>query len=989
MTHGPPGTVHSSPSATAEWRIADAVTRRLHLLPGTRLGCVHVLGEPALARAGQQGRAAAGLTLLLDRQPGGDDLSLVPRVVGGVVVISASVSPTQDELAFVAEEPGDDDVRVTATRIFERSTVWRLIGTDGGTLAEVTVEGPGSATAMSVGLSRDDALSVLYAFEGTATGAALRCDVEFRAETADGQSVPRTLSLTRPLHTLLQLDDGTPLDAVVSAVCPADGGGFRPVTPRMQGSAPVSRAASKGPAAFLGASRVAMAAVLRTSVGARLDAHVLASSDLAIQPARLGHRWQVNDLVIAVASQGESLQHLPQVDDAAGGTELWPDRASPDEYFYAPELTVIDPDPHGDVATSPFAFSFRTLGHDEHGLPGLEGSIRVSLKVGMSDATTAVWEANGSPTATPVPLGGLSVSIVIPFRSAGTTEEQAIRATDVQQDGDTVVATFDLTDQWARFAYGALARAGYQDRPIRLTLSYAFSAYVPIETDDDRISWGGKIAFLNRIQADGLVVRGATTRDAPVVVDSREVPAFAATRLTAHPASALALHALLVEPVAVAPPRTYGLRTLGRSVTVDALFPCNTLGSLYVQASVASDGVTPTTTAIGCRDAWTLGQGTLALYEPEAVDIGVASPPFSLLKSLQVPNRFLMLPKAYTITRFEPSDSRAYRPALYLFSSVDAMHPENNSCVVMATLRASITPADRQAAIDALRAKGYANPMLEWPTDLAVEPTYKFAIPQTGSDATRISWSVVRVPEGFQVSLSTGVAGILQLKAIIETGGITGVVDFPLPDGTHVSSNLVIDLGRIDGPWEAGAVTASVGGAGVTLVNCVESDADVSDLLLYSSSTRSGKTAVEAHVPAGASVTVTSPAGVTSALPRYTLAKGAATLEELRTFVEDIYTTIVFVTSLDLIAHQIDHLVVDARMVGVPHTGAATIDAKTTSAEVAFVLPLTTYLAEPTLQYRVTAKKQDASEVAGAWRDWRIDVLGNVVTVDQSAFQEG
>jgi hypothetical protein len=732
-----------------------------------------------------------------------------------------------------------------------------------------------------------------------------------------------------------------------------------------------------------------MTAVLRTSVGARFDAHVLASSDLAVQPARLGHRWQVNDLVIAVASQGELTQHLPQVDDMVGGTELWPDRARPDQYFYAPTLMIIDPDPHGDVATSPFAFSFRTVGHDDNGLPGLEGSIRVSLKAGMSEATKSMWEAKGSPTATAVPLGGLSASIVIPFRSAGMTDEQAIRATDVQQAGDTIVATFALTDQWARFAYGALGTAGYQDRPARLTLSYAFSAYVPVATDDDRISWGGKIAFLNRTRADALVMRGAAARDAPAFVDSREVPAFAATRLTAHPATALALHAVLVEPVAVAPPRTYGLRTLGRSLTVDALFPCSTLGSLYVQTSVASDGVTPSSTAIGCRDAWTLGQGTLALYEPEAVDIGVASPSFSVLKSLQVPNRFLVLPKAYTITRFEPSDARAYRPALYLFSSVDAMHPQNNSCVVMATLRASITPADRQAVIDALRAKGYANPTLEWPTDLSVEPTYAFAIPQTGSDATRIVWSVVRVPEGFQVSLSTGVAGILQLKAIIEMGGITGVVDFPLADGTHLSSNLVIDLARIDGPWETGAVAAQVSGDGVTLVNSVESDAEVSDLLLYSSSTRSGKTPVEARVPAGASLTVTAPAGVTSALPRYTLAKGAATLEELRTFVEDIYTTIVFVTSLDLAAHQLEHLVVDARMVGVPHTGAATLDARATSAEVAFVLPLTTYLAEPTLQYRVTARRQDASEVSGAWHDWRIDVLGNVVTVDQSAFQEG
>ena len=53
----------------------------------------------------------------------------------------------------------------------------------------------------------------------------------------------------------------------------------------------------------------------------------------------------------------------------------------------------------------------------------------------------------------------------------------------------------------------------------------------------------------------------------------------------------------------------------------------------------------------------------------------------------------------------------------------------------------------------------------------------------------------------------------------------------------------------------------------------------------------------------------------------------------------------------------------EARIVGVAGTGSVGLDATVTSAQIGFVLPLTIYLTEPTLQYRVLAKGIDGTSV--------------------------
>jgi hypothetical protein len=415
--------------------------------------------------------------------------------------------------------------------------------------------------------------------------------------------------------------------------------------------------------------------------------------------------------------------------------------------------------------------------------------------------------------------------------------------------------------------------------------------------------------------------------------------------------------------------------------------PCGKFGAVYVQTGDPQIGVADQ--AIGCRDAWTLGQIQLRLYEPVEVDVGVADPGFAVFRSVQVPGRFLIVPKAYTIARFEPDDTRAYRPAVYLYSNVDAVHPERTSCILTATLGPAVTPANRRALVDALRTAAHPDPTLEWPTELPIEPRYTWAIP--GADgAFQIVPAAAKTPEGFQIGIVAAVDQILQLKAIVEKSGLTAGVTFPLADGTTVQSTLIIDLGRIDGPWQAGAVSLALAGDHATLVNRVERAADVVDVLTYAARARTNTVQVERRLEAGASLDVALSQGTDDAIARYVLVNTPASLEEIRTFIEDIYTNVVFVCLFDLTAEHVERVSVEGHIVGVAGGAAAVIAANAdhASAEMAFVLPLTAYLSQPTLQYRVTFVGAGSNARSGPWRDWRLDVRGNVVEIGKNEVEE-
>src|SRR6202042_2810469 len=152
-------------------------------------------------------------------------------------------------------------------------------------------------------------------------------------------------------------------------------------------------------------------------------------------------------------------------------------------------------------------------------------------------------------------------ALEVPFRNQdGIATTQTINATDIHPADGGVVATFALTDEWARLAYGALGTQGFQAHTARLEVAYIFPAYVPVRAQETRVLWGGKAASLDEAaMRKPLLTAAASSLHQPIVANSA---------LLAQPAL-VAHHPVLTPPLVFVRPKTYGIRTQGRSSALD------------------------------------------------------------------------------------------------------------------------------------------------------------------------------------------------------------------------------------------------------------------------------------------------------------------------------------------------------------------------------------------------------------------------------------
>jgi hypothetical protein len=211
-------------------------------------------------------------------------------------------------------------------------------------------------------------------------------------------------------------------------------------------------------------------------------------------------------------------------------------------------------------------------------------------------------------------------------------------------------------------------------------------------------------------------------------------------------------------------------------------------------------------------------------------------------------------------------------------------------------------------------------------------------------------------------------------------------VQFRLDDGTVLDSTLTVDLTRVNGPWSTGPVTVALDGSDATLTNRIEQAVDVGELAL--SGGTEARVTVGRRLAAGESLTVAAPGAPSRALAQYAYAGGIASLDEVRTFIEDIYVDALFAASLDFAASGLAELSVAAGIAGTDQSLTATLTAGAPSASVRFVLPLTAYLARPVLRYRVSGRRNDATIVAGPWRDWPLASQGSVIDINAGFAEE-
>lgn len=661
------------------------------------------------------------------------------------------------------------------------------------------------------------------------------------------------------------------------------------------------------------------------------------------------------------------------------GPAFWKDRFDASTFWYVPELTLVLPDPTHPTDTSSYRFDVTPTGHGLDGSEGLEATITLTLATRVSDDVRAAWETAGSPTLRPVASEGIVVQLGVPFRDQNGAPQiqhhladSVVPSADYGSDGGLLVVVFRLADQWARMAYGALSTAGFQSEPAQVVVASTYGG------------WRWRIRPLLMAQPDkiAVVLEPQTERQvlSPPVLDrglvempvKHEQPRPTRWNMGIAPneVSAIAKAGLMVEPRLRIDddlfdrfhrPR-FEWTQFNAASSLTVLVPCADYGGLYRRVVAGEEPV-----AIGCQDVLKLGQATFRTYEPIAITTAVGYA--TVLRSLTRPGHFVMVPDRYGIGRFGPdADDHAFHPQLLLTSVLDTAGLQ---AVLAATVEADVPPAVRTAILDELRSR---NPqaVLDLPWDAGLTQAVNLAIPGQGEV------QCVPTPTGFTVVLTLDVTDFLVVKTLLETAGLTGGATMTLPDGLSMSSTLRLSLSQVTGPYDTGPVTMVRDGDKVHLTNRIGSRVSVTSL----------RAPGGAEVPVGQLLAPGESTTVTGARPdgaEYdavtVLESGRDTLEEVRVYVEDLQVEVVFVLASDLgaaTALEVTTTFLGRTDAPIVLTNSHKQDARR------YFLPLTAYLADPTLQFVCTAIGADGTRTTSDHVSWALRKQGVVIPVSVS-----
>jgi hypothetical protein len=871
----------------------------------------------------------------------------------------------------------------------------------------------------------------LYALRARpADGTRLEHQEESSADSIGAVTVEAPLEAV--LHRLLDGEDRDRYVRLVSLTGGDGGGGLGP-PPRPQRLAPNGGSGGGGGRRRegMGAAVIALAASdgelksvarkLRPELHRNAQTMILSGVARPIVSDKLD--WYLDDWRVEL-QHDKKRRSLPIVTNPA--EPLWPDRVDANKLWYAPVFELLQPAPNADPASSPFQFSFRRIGETPSG-PALEGTIRFSLRRGMSDQTRQALAARGQPSASPVPTGNLAVSLVLPFINAN--DNQLAHHTcpcTITDDGQTVTATVTLATDWVRIAYTLLSNPSAQAEPARIAAAFSYEAYTVVRRADLHVAFGSKQATIpviysaeqaREVAAGPYLDATAATLnlnfDGGAVLLAREAPMAPRRAPRDEPAwrgpgmgmtAGAVATAVMVAPLptvtsAVRPAVTpilgsvaqpvlrpgidlaaivgetaYAVRTLLRQEQIPAAFPCNVLGAFYRETT---DG----DAAVGCRPAMELGRVSYRRYErvPELDSVAGGETQYQVYRSLQQPGRFLVLPARYAITRYPPGGPDAYRARVLLYSDEDPAHALRTPIVFTADLQPELLPHARRELELKLAALA-ATPAIEYPTAVECDTAYTFH----ALDSTPVA--VTRTPDSFTVSIAATAADWPLLFTRLQTGGVLGEVRFMLGDGTELQSMLTVDLRHITGPWADGAVTSEPADGGVRLTNRIDRPVDVHELLLV----RDGsprRAAVERSIAAGAVETVALAADGAEIYPVYTAPASPEALQAVPNAIERIHVNVLFTNQIRFANHELSALAIAVRRAGSAEDEQVVVVAETTVAQVDLLLPLTEYVAQPLIQLRIVRTFADGRVETKEWFDWNLNTMGFVVGLTWSFIQ--
>lgn len=702
-------------------------------------------------------------------------------------------------------------------------------------------------------------------------------------------------------------------------------------------------------------------------------------------------------LVIAV-------QNLPLVDDEKA--KWFKDQADKNLFWAVPEFTLVKPPLNNDPLVSPFRFLFRTLGMDANGKPVLEGEILFTLRAVVPEPVKKeILNNNAQAKIRMIDTRSIAISMEIPFFN----EQNELTTTSVvteefRWNQDTLVATFRLSNQWIRLAYGVLSVPVAQvEKRLKINLAYSFDGMGP------------KLPALNlmllnqnifKIAALPLITKKTKSKpsaaryfnvDTKTLVDengraiafndykkprSRAVTPLLGN-LSASTASRItqpAINKISLLPLAnhnkinkLANENKYVRRTFLKREKVEAEFDCTKYGSFYQEQDNQGD-----IASIGCKEPYRLGEIRFSLY---TLLNEIQEDDFKVYQSTQIPNRFLVVPKRYVVTRFEPQrEQMAFEPCLRLYSTVDAEDLQRSRCILDATLAPDIDRFQLEDLHFRLSQFTSYTPYISFPGEIEHTETYSWGMPGSlVEDADTFSLGAF-----IRMVISAKIEGVLTIHSMLKSTGLSGKVTFTLPDGSTFNSDLLVSLESIRGPFVNGALLTEKTNSSLSLRNGLIHRLQLTEIHAYKNYEDKITIPVEKTLEPGEVFTLEIDSERIH-VPQYVVESTPETLSEVRQYLEDIECQVLFVTNIDFAKEKLKTLRI---RFGLTQADAheTTLDKDTTVSEQLLIMPLTNFFDQRQIEYRVTGERDDGSSTQGDWRTASL-AEGNIINITTSILQ--
>lgn len=657
----------------------------------------------------------------------------------------------------------------------------------------------------------------------------------------------------------------------------------------------------------------------------------------------------LNNWSIAI-SGAETIKDYPIVTDES--SQYWLNRRNQQEVLVLTEPQLVISNLQTPPEQAAFRFIIRNTGlTDSDGKPVLEGSLLVTLNHGISESLKAKAEAAfpGKSVAA-IKFDQISYLLTISYvNNAQKTVNLQLSPGEITllENGQTQLV-FRLLNNAIRMCYAAIS--GNQPK-LKLQVAMAFSGYSKLEP---------QLLQLNSIVGTKLSLTKLNRGVKPAWNNRIET-------LLQH-----VVLAQLIEPAV-----QYKIQSYVRSSVVDLHFPCTDFGTYYQEESGGGF------TAIGCKEAYKLGEVSPVLYTPIT---SLESDQYKVYRSTNVPNDFLVVPTQYVIGRqaVEENSKQLLKPMILLYSTLDAVSG-TSKWVLDATLIPDISLVQRHTLKKACAKLTPYLPQLHYLTEIPMGTSEAVL---SMDQMTGTTTNIYPYGEYLRMTIETDISSILILLEMLKRDAINGLLTINLPEQEKYSSRITPSLQHIGGEWNKGHCVFSYDGKGkLKLTNLTECRLQLSGITELLDLEKEEELELIAELDAFGEFEQTVPElDYQGFIADYVLVDPVPVeLEQINQYIEDVQCQVIFICTADFKESGLARIEISFKLKGQTEAQKIELSAEERSQEVYIQMPVTHFLMERIIEYKISKLvKTDSTETLPTtnYSEQDLSEKGNFISIN-------